>query len=654
MKKQHLKFLLLLVLSFLVYACEQEELGSPEESLEENTVSDLNSVETGEALDIPYTVNNMDKAFKQLLLHLDQKQPYGKSVFARKSTFAAKRSISANIKIVPSHYYYRFLPKDSIQYQSLVSDTIMDVTNIPLHLKTLGQGDVYDDPTIKGDETGKAFGWQYSVLPYNYKFPKHIKHEKLEDLYFAPELDAKETLQTGEMPISVTSNSTTDNLLTVDDNGTVFEYLELEALKLTQNLDEEELAVLRFYLPKDKSGKTYTFQEAKAKGYSMPALILDYDSVLSYLNEEGTSDPKGSPELASRRRKWAPHGRLTVWDNVVNKKLPVRGAHVKVRKWGLLVIRKAHTNSNGEFRTRKTRTKRVKYAVYFENRHKKFRVKAGNIFVNAKHRGTRRYKRKGWYQHFSAHRSRYYAEVHNGTMDFYDRAVGKFGLKHPNSNWIRINAQYNRQAGRYLDLNPNGTIPWIPTLSLNAEIKVGRLRRSTPMQSDRIYALMIHEMTHASHYRLDRSMFINPAGFSCRLKTLMESWAEGVETVVTNDRYLELDRNYQASVRIRNFRPLDLYNSQRQDNVINPGDKEFYTPIVIDLVDNYNQNVGIPNNIPRPRDRVSGYSLRQIQRSLKGARGPHGWKENLIRQHYNPTEQFVNELFDQYMYTNCN
>ncbi len=619
-------------------SCQNEDLTSPIEEPNTNTQINLDAVKTGKNLDVPYTVENMDKAFKQVLIHLDKKSPYGKSEFASKSNFALKSASAKNIEIVPSHYYYRFLPKDNIQYNTLINDTILDVTNIPMHLEILESGEIYDDPDINGDETGEAFGWQYSVLPYNYSFPKEIEHELLEDMYFAPEINEDDSLAKGESKVKTTRNKTTEDLFTVDENGEIFEYLELEALKLTNNLDEEELAILRFYIPDDNSGNTFTFEEASSKGFQMPELTLDYDSVTELLNMENFGTTKNSSGLTARRRKWSPSGKITVRDDVLNSDLPVTGAHVKVRKWGFLVIKKAYTDNNGKFITSSTRTKRVKYAVYFENDNRKFRIKAGNIFVNAKHIGHTTYKRKSWNQNFSYGRSKFYAQVHNATNDFYDRAVNKFRLQHPNWNWLRINAQYNKDAGRHLDLNPNGEIPWVPILALNAEIKVGRLNNAGgELRSDQIYGLVTHEMAHASHYRLERAFFINPRGAGCTLQTMAESWAESVETVVTNDRYLELNPNYVATNAFNRFATDDrrLYNSLRQNQIVEHGSKQDYTPIVIDLVDDFNQRAVIRAAVPI--DRVSGYTLRQIQTSLENARGPHGWKENLIRDHFNAT-----------------
>jgi hypothetical protein len=653
--KNSYRLVLLTLIGILIYSCQNED-DFENVNVTDTSQKDLSIVKLGDDLDIPYTTENMSKAFDQVLAHLDTKSSIGNSQFARKSNFASRSASARSIEIIPSHYYYRFLPKDSLEYETLVKDTILSVTNIPLHKEVIEAGDAYDDPAIEGDETGENFGWLYSVLPYNYDFPNHIENEKLEDMYFAPELDEEdEPLAKGESMVRVARNKTTDDLLTVDENGEVFEYLELEALKLTNNLDEEELETLRFFIPNDNSGISYTFEEAATKGYQMSELILDYNSVAELFNsEEGISEGNGAKTGASwwRRRKWTPHGRITVRDDVLNRDLPVRRAKVRVRKWGFLPIRKAWTNNNGEFSTRRTRTKRVKYSVVFYNTSKKFRIKAGSVFVNAKHRDRRRYKRRGWFPNFTSGRSKFYAQVHNATLDFYDRAVNRFGLQNPNWRWLRISAKYSKQAGNHLDLNPGGRFSLIP----HSEIRVGRLNgRGGELRSDQLYGLVIHEMTHASHYRLERAFFINPRAFGCTLQTMAESWAEGVETIITNDRYLELNRNYVATNALNRFKTDDrrLYNSLRQNQIVGHGSKEEYTPIVIDLVDDFNQRAEIRATVPRPIDRVRGYTLRQIQTSLENARGPHGWKENLIHDHVNATEGFVEELFDVYMYDNC-
>ena len=133
---------------------------------------------------------------------------------------------------------------------------------------------------------------------------------------------------------------------------------------------------------------------------------------------------------------------------------------------------------------------------------------------------------------------------------------------------------------------------------------------------------------------------------------LRESWAEGVETVVTNDRYLSLNSNYRATGSIRSYASLNLFNSYRQNNIIKHASNYEYTPIVIDLVDDFNQRNHF-NNQSLPIDRVRGYTLKQIQTSLNNSRGPHTWKERLKSQHNNSTKGYIDELFGVYMFDNC-
>ncbi|MCL6272401.1 hypothetical protein M3P19_00190 [Muricauda sp. 2012CJ35-5] len=635
--KNHANFPLITtsLLLLLVTSCQQESnLETNQNEILKKEQLDSKPVILGEELNMPYTVVNMNTAFENLLVNLKHR--------SKDSKLAKTFKNGQSIEILPSHYYYRFLPKDSLEHDLISRDTILQASNIPLHYQIEEQGDFYDDPELEGDENPDSFSYLYAVVPFDYPIPENIHNERLNDLYFAPEMDDKESLAEGEIMVKQPRNQTTKDILTVDNSGEVFEYLELEALKLTNNLDEEELAALKFYLPNDTSGTLYSYAKAVAKGYQQKDLIIDLASVEAMIAaEQGTT---------ARRRRWSPSGRITVREDVLGRNVGVVGAEVKVRKWGYLVIKRARTNANGNFRTSSTRTQRVKYAVYFNNTRRKFKVMAGNAYIAAKHRGTRTYRRRSWNQNFTWGRSQFYALVHNASHDFYERAVGQFGLKHPNWSWIRINALYNKDAGFHLDLNPLGRYSLIP----KCEIRVGRLDGRRPMASDEIYGLVTHEMTHASHYRLDRAFFTNLRSMGCTLQTMAESWAAGVETVVTNDRYLELNLNYSGSNAL-NARATDdrrLFNSWRQDQIVRHHSKNQYTPIVIDLTDNYNQQEEIRETLPI--DRVRDYSLRQIQTSLFRSRGPHTWKERLKNQHVNPTEAFVDELFGVYMYDNCN
>ena len=121
---------------------------------------------------------------------------------------------------------------------------------------------------------------------------------------------------------------------------------------------------------------------------------------------------------------------------------------------------------------------------------------------------------------------------------------------------------------------------------------------------------------------------------------MIESWAEGVETIVTNDRYLGLDPDYIAtnSVNTTTFR---FWNDWRQNSEALRMNE--YTPIVADLIDDFNQNLENPDF---PIDEVSGYTLQQIQSALNNSRNLEQWRQKLQWNFDNPTENNLEELFN--------
>ena len=148
-----------------------------------------------------------------------------------------------------------------------------------------------------------------------------------------------------------------------------------------------------------------------------------------------------------------------------------------------------------------------------------------------------------------------------------------------------------------------------------------------------------HELTHAGHRELDPGIFSIVAR-SCKRNMLMESWAEGVETIVTNDRYRNLSSSY-----------FDDGNDDIGWNFLRQRDRVFemneYTPIVTDLVDNYNQSIEYGYLNPRPpMDRVRNYTLQQVQNALNNCRTVDCWERNLRNYYHNSSEQHLNELFD--------
>ena len=107
----------------------------------------------------------------------------------------------------------------------------------------------------------------------------------------------------------------------------------------------------------------------------------------------------------------------------------------------------------------------------------------------------------------------------------------------------------------------------------------------------------------------------------------MESWAEGVETIVTNDRYLAINSSYRSTEPRDRALNLARWGAWRQE--LTAAEMNEYTPIVEDLIDDINQNE-IPNYAGvQPIDDVSDYTLQQIQSALKGSRSANTWRNRL-------------------------
>jgi hypothetical protein len=65
------------------------------------------------------------------------------------------------------------------------------------------------------------------------------------------------------------------------------------------------------------------------------------------------------------------------------------------------------------------------------------------------------------------------------------------------------------------------------------------------------------------------------------------------------------------------------------------------------MIDSENQRM-IYGSEAFPEDQVAGYTIQQVERSLKGATSWNAWRDNLINQHQNASEESLNELFSNW------
>ena len=157
-------------------------------------------------------------------------------------------------------------------------------------------------------------------------------------------------------------------------------------------------------------------------------------------------------------------------------------------------------------------------------------------------------------------------------------------------------------------------------------------KNGNPFSEIKLFGFLVHEMAHAQHDYVynGKSTYRNT---SLRLK---ETWAEAVKYFLTKAVYGE------KSEEVKTFsKQYPVYSGWRNYSWNGRLKKyyRYYTPLMIDLVDDYHQQ-GV-------EDKVSGYNLKQFVTilSYKDCVDFDSFKKYLKRDYNNPTEKYVDKLF---------
>ena len=95
------------------------------------------------------------------------------------------RGISARHLLTPTHYYYRFSPKNKEELDILHDDTTLTLFDYPMDRDVVVEGQRYHDPAVPPNQPT----YQYTVLPVGQAVPANIEHEILKELFFPEEAD---------------------------------------------------------------------------------------------------------------------------------------------------------------------------------------------------------------------------------------------------------------------------------------------------------------------------------------------------------------------------------------------------------------------------------------------------------------------------------
>ena len=297
--------------------------------------------------------------------------------------------------------------------------------------------------------------------------------------------------------------------------------------------------------------------------------------------------------------KWYPSGRITMFDNSLGNEVPVDGAQVLMRQW--FTVRQGITDGNGNFSTGFVRGK-AKYVLQWERYH--YDIRNGTFGQAETHGPT--VKKQPWYYSVNGGQNVQFAMIHRAAHHYYYKDVK--GLTRPHMNGEMMNRMKIAAMNKTND-DINGDYNyWAGALSAGALPTIRIFKRD---YCDEYYGTTIHELSHSAHFKL--APFLGFANISDKVA---ESWARGVQ--------------WQLSSMV--------YPSYNKDYINMPK----YTLVVRDLIDNDNYFEKTGNY----GEFTSGYTIKQIENSLKNVKTWQEWINKIKQDYENPTENNLDTVFN--------
>jgi hypothetical protein len=180
-----LKWVLLLITSTLLFliSCQKQTLKSENETV----IEPLHSFAKPNN-DIPYQEGS------RMLIGDSKINPYTVSnMMTAWNSLASSGTISNTSNFVrTTHYYVKFKPQNSEQYEALHFDSAYALSDLPIESKITMNGDYYHDPSLPDDVPT----YQYTAVPVGHILPDSIPYEILDNLYI-PEKDGNFQYENG-------------------------------------------------------------------------------------------------------------------------------------------------------------------------------------------------------------------------------------------------------------------------------------------------------------------------------------------------------------------------------------------------------------------------------------------------------------------------
>ena len=576
-----MNWLLLIAISLLWAGCSNEDVA---ETAKETTKE--MSFEQRIAGNNPYNVNNMELAYQYLV----QQGRLNPAMFP-------------DFHIRPTHKYVKLKPATLEEEDQMLADTTFIALDYPLDV---------DLPESYFEERGELQEGQipeyYSSLKTDQKIA-YTGNTELIEMMYVPEEDpyfenADEDYQQGTDRIT-TRAQLHDELLFTAYFFKGLDYLLAPDLNAAKGVGIDD----------DKPQK--------------PMLTnVENTLILDGKNENRFNDLIVKP--LGIGKKWYPSGNLRYVDTSLpagQQNRPLPGAQVLLRQG--ITMRSAITDANGYFQTSKLRG-HARFILQWERA--KYNIKRKGLW-QAELRGP--HQRSPWNHTILATNTEdiYHTLIHIACLDYYYGS--RFGLTAPKNN-IRIAAKQTSE-GKSSHVAARGIIYTIS------------LKKWGSNHSD-IYGTTIHELAHSAHRQVSSGgydaavmdAYINFLNPNPNAKRFLETWATTVELLFVQQRYgLFVDNKNTSQILQPDYKQL-MQNIQMG---FADGQQKYYTSCGFDMIDDYNQNARLTPNTNLPIDRVSGYTPKQLEASIKNIASWNDWKNSIKTKYNNPTENFLDELF---------
>lgn len=639
---------LILSVCLFLWTCNKDDIFLDEQETTTEALSSKSSLaskkETNKGakkLKNPYALKNMQKALNNIKKELTTKKIKTKGNNALRLEEGVQ-----DFELSTSHYYVLLSPQNAEQEALIKEDPNIHVFDYPLDYEFTD--DYLDNRTVDNDSIPEY----YTSVVLGQDLPNGVPYEILEELYIPEEDPFFDDLSINSIPDPQTRQGE------IGSGDDLLRHLLMEAFSLTDNQDEllpEGDTTNAFWIFGSKwnpSGNLKLWDDNAGTTTTTTRTFSHYEYYYCDTGDPAPAPGNGGLDPLITRLDYPVEDenicQRAVYTYTSNpptqgKYVPLEGAQVLMRQW--FTIRQGITDANGYFRTGSVRGK-ARYIIQWERYH--YSIRNGSLF-QAETRGPK--NTSAWNKSIKGGDDEYHGMIHTAAHTYY--YGDRLNLTRPPENGL---------LQRQIKIAARETAPWgIPssyshirselTFGLAPQIHIKAWGRS----SDRVFGTTIHELAHAAHSIIDRGAYDNIVrdaffGFSSETKNnnrrLLETWPSTVEIALTVNRYK--NKFGQIGYEYGNTDGFNFQNLQNRKIT----DENHYTSAGWDMIDGFNQGDSTPLSggfgSQYPFDRVSGYTIDQLEYALHGARSWWEWRDNIKSRYDNPTKQYLDELFNNW------